>query len=495
MFSCYSDQSDLQPEEMSKLVTYLSMMMLLLAILGTTQVEGGPCQGVVKESELDECAEDLLTRSVSSISQVAKKCSATESCLKRENCPAVDEMYKMLKDDSVRERIIKTLKNQICNRKERAFCCKEEDKKVCPAGESCKDVSECTEVEEKVKRIQSGNLPYSESIKIYDNLKSRMCDSQSMFCCQDKEKTLNVSEGTFLPSAAERTCGLESSETSQFIIGGNNTKPGQYPFMALLGKKVRKIARGREAIIPHWVCGGSLINHWYVLTAAHCQDSTQPIAYVRLGDWDVSTRDCAGDVCLPPVQNFEIERKDFIIHEDYSQTTDTQRNVFNDIALIRLPRRAERNTGVKFACLPLTVAHNGLAEDGQEGVVIGWGHTRAIDAITHSGEDLTKHSIPKVTQQSATIQVVDKDRCDAVWKLTNGVQEGQMCAGGGKVDSCSGDSGGPFAAREKGAINEPSPWIVTGVVSFGSGYCGSGKPGVYTRVGHYMEWIRGQLEL
>ena len=125
----------------------------------------------------------------------------------------------------------------------------------------------------------------------------------------------------------------------------------------------------------------------------------------------------------------------------------------------------------------------------------GISHTKAIDAITNSGGDLQTNYIPKATQQSATIPVVGQDECDAVWKLTNGVQDGQLCAGGGNADSCNGDSGGPFVIRAEGQTDTPSPWIVTGVVSFGSKYCGSGKPGVYTRVGHYVDWIRGQMEV
>ena len=170
--------------------------------------------------------------------------------------------------------------------------------------------------------------------------------------------------------------------------------------------------------------------------------------------------------------------------------------MLNDIALIRLPRRAERNPGVQFACLPLTLTERNLGEEDKEGVVIGWGHTKAIDAFTGTGGDLAQYYIPKATQQSATLPIIGHDECNARWTLTNGVQQGQMCAGGGEVDSCVGDSGGPLVIKARGGDgNNDNPWIVTGLVSFGSKYCGSGRPGVYTRVGHYVDWIRGKLEV
>ena len=49
----------------------------------------------------------------------------------------------------------------------------------------------------------------------------------------------------------------------QRIIGGKDTKPMDYPWMAALhwpNTEWREI----------WQCGGSIINDRYILTAAHC---------------------------------------------------------------------------------------------------------------------------------------------------------------------------------------------------------------------------------
>ena len=56
---------------------------------------------------------------------------------------------------------------------------------------------------------------------------------------------------------------------------------------------------------------------------------------------------------LPPVQYFDIDSEDITLHEDYDIIYENNsKNVVNDIALIKLPRRADMNDMVKFACLP-----------------------------------------------------------------------------------------------------------------------------------------------
>jgi len=63
-----------------------------------------------------------------------------------------------------------------------------------------------------------------------------------------------------------------------------------------------------------------------------------------------------------------------------------------------------------------------------------------------------------------------------------------VCAGyeeGGR-DSCSGDSGGPL-------VHQPGygkPWQVAGITSWGILCALQRKPGVYTRVYMYLDWIR-----
>ncbi|KAK3923025.1 Melanization protease 1 [Frankliniella fusca] len=129
-------------------------------------------------------------------------------------------------------------------------------------------------------------------------------------------------------------CGTISQPKDR-IVGGKPTSIMQMPWMARLGYKELGTFAGNLT----YKCGGSLINHRYVLTAAHCvfDITTRRILYpvaVLLGVWDVkSESDCETisdkRVCSPPTVLKSIAR--VLIHPQYDHRSRT-----SDIALVRL---------------------------------------------------------------------------------------------------------------------------------------------------------------
>ncbi|EDS43885.1 serine protease [Culex quinquefasciatus] len=260
---------------------------------------------------------------------------------------------------------------------------------------------------------------------------------------------------------------------SDRIYEGTETDLDEFPWMALLGYRRKNKTMFR--------CGGSLINDRYVLTAAHCvtENDEWKLDFVRLGEWDLDTSpDCVYDYfgelhCNEVHEDFGIQK--VIVHEKFT------RNVFNirnDIALLKLDKRVVSTEFIAPICIPTQKQADSLNIQQLQLFVAGWGATET--------EANSKRKLKTILQGHAMA------RCAKVFrKKVNYFAESQLCVGGKRGrDSCRGDSGGPLMEIFQ------NRWHVVGIVSFGSGLCGlEGMPALYTRVGSFLDWVAGKIEL
>ncbi|XP_049670715.1 transmembrane protease serine 11E-like isoform X1 [Accipiter gentilis] len=246
-------------------------------------------------------------------------------------------------------------------------------------------------------------------------------------------------------------CGIRRQAFSftgvERIIGGQRAQEGEWPWQA----SIQLDGTHR--------CGASVISNTWLVTAAHCfRGGRDP------WKWTASF----GIRLRPPKQKKLVRR--IIIHEKYN---DFFLNHEYDVAVVELTSAIEFTSDVHSVCLP-EASH--IFPDNTSCFVTGWG------ALKNDG-----YSVNQLRQ--AEVKIISTATCNRRQVYGGAITPGMLCAGylEGQVDACQGDSGGPLVHADSRGI-----WYLVGIVSWGD-ECGKpNKPGVYTRVTYYRNWINAK---
>ncbi|KAM8972786.1 coagulation factor XII [Pelodytes ibericus] len=237
------------------------------------------------------------------------------------------------------------------------------------------------------------------------------------------------------------------------IVGGLVALPASHPYMAAL-------------YISSHFCGGALLSSCWILTAAHCLEHGPDLNEITvvLGQSLFNTTD-------KRTSTFRVQK--YILHAKFDQET-----FQHDIALVRLQSTAdicaEFTQFVQPVCLPQNLK---VAKTAKQCAVVGWGHQY------YEADDYA------LFLQEAYIQIFSDAQCRSPIVHGTKILTGMMCAGvmAGGVDACQGDSGGPLVCELDGSVE------LHGIVSWGTGCGEENKPGVYTDVSNYINWILSNM--
>ncbi|XP_015127590.1 trypsin epsilon [Diachasma alloeum] len=233
---------------------------------------------------------------------------------------------------------------------------------------------------------------------------------------------------------------IQPGETTRpRIVNGYPIKIQKRPFMVSLHHG-----------ITGFLCGGSILNQYWVLTAYHCMTEGKDPKdyYVRAGSTYLHE---GGSVHW--VRNaVYFENTEVIPYDNIPK---------NDLLLLRLKHKLKFSERIRPINLP-----RANKKPPRKLWVSGWGKTDSKEIST--------------TLRIVEVHYISYEEClqAADWypKAVSNITH--LCYFRMSYDACQGDSGGPLATNT----------TIYGIVSFGDG-CGT-SPGVYTKVIHYRNWIK-----
>ncbi|XP_044015389.1 chymotrypsin-1-like [Aphidius gifuensis] len=220
------------------------------------------------------------------------------------------------------------------------------------------------------------------------------------------------------------------------ILGGENADEHLYPWIVSL------------RIQGNHKCGGTILNHRWILTAAHCLIKYQPndIAVI------VGTNNLI-------VDGLAYRADYFFIHHDYDRELHA-----HDIGLVRVVDEILFNDIIK----PVELPNRDFSDSNLAGIFTGWG-TTLPDGFVNNELQVIKLNIIKL------------DRCQKIFPK---VGCGQICTSTSDGGLCFGDSGSPLVIEN----------MQIAIASWGSP-CANGYPDIHSNVYYYLNWIKNTTNI
>ncbi|CAG7727597.1 unnamed protein product [Allacma fusca] len=272
-----------------------------------------------------------------------------------------------------------------------------------------------------------------------------------------------ISSAQDTSSSADDPCNCGDSISSR-IVGGDEVQPGELPWRVSIFIHHKNESRGS-------ICGGTIIDKFWVMTAAHCVDriaskgSTPSDINIFIGDGSIYRYDSQnGTLRL-------LSGNNVVIHPKWNRTI-----VDFDIALIRVPggfNFSRPNTA--RACLPFKFRETTLKN--QQVLASGWGQTS--NATNSTSRVMRRTDLDMMEYEDCNENLQEMN-------IGNRIDQKKFCCKTPGKDICQGDSGGSIDYLFEGK------YYAFGIVSYVLGFCANPRGvSVMTRVVEYLDWILG----
>lgn len=278
--------------------------------------------------------------------------------------------------------------------------------------------------------------------------------------------------------AVTQTAGVDCGTIdADRIIGGDLINVYEAPWHTL-------VIAGETAELGY-VCAGSILSPWYVVTSAFCIFEADPqFSGVLYGRSHLPNDTLSGNA------THWRDAQALVAHESF----EVNNTMLFDIGVVKVETVFEFTGGVFPICLP---AADFCLEEGIPMEVFGWG-----EDDPYGEEDVYKRKKRQVGLEEnaplkrASVKIEKLEDC--LWIMKSEVSEDDfiddtnICAGGyeGDTDACWGDSGGALAWQDNDGI-----YYIGGIASWSVG-CGDEMfPTIYTRVSKYLNWIKEKIDI
>jgi secreted trypsin-like serine protease len=294
---------------------------------------------------------------------------------------------------------------------------------------------------------------YDETTNEDARIRDELTPTKSFSNLRVRRQTGHLTTKTILHSTDNVPVDEESTVTAD-IVGGTTVQTA-YPFYGF----------------SKWgaLCGATLIHFDIAITAGHCAGVFLNSG-ILLGGRLLDGQDAKEDITV--LQELR--------HPFYNKMT-----YENDVLLLKLQRNRTTNTAVH----PIFSINEDQYSPRDNATVtsIGLGRTGETDALA-------------TALQQVSIRVINNKVCQKMYRNSGSsttssnisIANSMICAASLGKDACMGDSGGPLLTQVTDA-QQRKRFKIVGIVSWGIGCARANRPGVYTRISSYSNFIKSGI--